>query len=75
LNQPQTTAICTALEERGFAFTGIRPGEGLDLLMMQFLTAPAEVLTIKMEGTLAAEILNYATAEIRRVNQPQQSSD
>jgi hypothetical protein len=75
LNQPQTTAICPALEKRGFAFTGIRPGEGLDLLMMQFLTAPAEVLTVKMEGTLAAEILNYATAEIRRVNQPQQSSD
>lgn len=38
LSQPPTAALCPALEEKGFFFSGLMPGEGgADWLVMQYL--------------------------------------
>jgi hypothetical protein len=68
LNQPQAAAVCADLEGRGFAFAGIKSGEGGDLLVMQYLTAPMDVRGARTENELAMKIFEYAVSEIRRVS-------
>ncbi|HJU12008.1 MAG TPA: hypothetical protein VJ728_14080 [Candidatus Binataceae bacterium] len=68
LNQPQAGAVCSQLEGLGFAFAGIKPSEGADLLVMQFLATPTDIPNIKMENALAVDLFEYAVGEIRRVN-------
>ena len=68
LNQPQAAIVCSQLEGRGFAFAGIKPGEGADLLIMQFLATPTDIPNVKMESGPALDMFKYAVGEIQRVN-------
>jgi hypothetical protein len=69
LNQALSASVCSELEGRGFAFAGIKPGEGTDLLLMQSLAEAPAIETIQVENKLAMEIFQYAMHEIRRVGQ------
>jgi len=68
VGQPQAAQVCGELEQRGFAFAAIKPGDGGDFLVMQFLAAPPAAPTSKIQNEFARELVAYVAGEIRRVH-------
>jgi hypothetical protein len=69
LSEPGTPAVCEALEEDGFFFSGIAPlyfPEG-DVLRLQFLNVDLDTSLLQIESPFARSLLTYVDQERQRV--------
>src|SRR5262249_47729301 len=63
VGQPQAAQVCGELEQRGFAFAAIKPGDGGDFLVMQFLAAPPAAPTSKIQNEFARDLVACVAGE------------
>jgi hypothetical protein len=69
LQEPATSALCEAMERRGYFFCGFAPRDPLtkDRLLLQKLMVPLDVARVQLASEFARELLAYIAGERQRV--------